>query len=156
MQQQQEQDQEPQQHRRFDTAREAAKDLIRSYVLDGWMLAQLTKGHMSAGSAEYEAQIGAVGGSIEYKGLNRSVSKDEIVVTRVGKTACFALFDIPELMAEIRDEARGYRQITLAEIFAQQDRERIALAQRQEEEEEQGQQQEATQSSKRPPAVYRA
>ncbi len=107
--------------RRLDTARVCAKDLIRSYVLDNWTPRELSKGHMQHGGPDYHAQIGAMSGYIvDYQSKRRSVNSQQVIVTEVENTPCWAAFDLLELMAEIKNEAKGYRQISIDDLFSQE------------------------------------
>jgi hypothetical protein len=135
------------------TAREAAKLFVRPYVLDGWELQELAKKQPRTDRpAEFAAQIG--GGKVtDHQSEQRTLTRNQLAVTRIGDMSCFVVFDLADILAEVRDEQRGYSQMSLMEIFALQEQERIAQAEREEAEEER---QRATQSSKRPPAVYRA
>jgi hypothetical protein len=104
-----------------ETAREAAKAFIQPYVLDGWKMEELTKKQPRTDRDEYAARIG--GGKVtDHRGQEHPVSREQIAVTRVGAAPCWGVFDLAHLMAEIRDEHRGYEQQTLAAIFAEQDR----------------------------------
>ncbi|EFH79629.1 hypothetical protein [Ktedonobacter racemifer] len=94
------------------TARECAKDFIRHYVIEGWTREELAGGHMTTHQPTYDAQIGAQGGKVQdQEDRTRTIRPDQMLVTRVGDTRCFVLFDLADLIAEIRDEQRGfYRQ----------------------------------------------
>jgi hypothetical protein len=129
-----------------ETARDCAKDWLRPYLVAGWTIKQFADAHMSVNCREYAAQIGAADGQIiDHRDQPRTVTKQQIAVTRVNATACLAVFDLAEILAELRDEERGYKQQSLAAIFAQQEEEERAAQAHQE----------PAPRSKRP-AVYRS
>jgi hypothetical protein len=132
------QEQERQEPRRqLDTARACAKDLIRPYVLDDWTSKEISKGHMGHGGPDYYAQVGATSGYlIDHQGTRRSVNSQQVIVTNMGDTPCWAVFDLLELMAEIKDEAKGYRQISIDDLFSQEPEPAPAPEPEEEEEEE--------------------
>jgi hypothetical protein len=112
-----------QQSGRPETAREAAKSFIQPYVLDGWTLQEISKKQPSTDRDEFAARVG--GGKVtDHRGEPHPVSREQVAVTRVGAAPCWGLFDLGHIMAEIRDERRGYAQMSLAAIFAQQEEER--------------------------------
>ncbi len=140
--------QEPEQSGRPETAREAAKAFIQPYILDGWTLQEISKKQPRTNRPEFAAQVG--GGKLtEHRDQERTITREQLAITRVGIMPCFALFDLAEIMAEIRDEGRGYSQMSLAAIFA---------AQHQELEEEEGVPEPVAPNAnrKRRPAVYRS
>jgi hypothetical protein len=149
MQQEQEPEERRQEPRRLDSARDCAKDFIRAYVLDGWTLKEITDGHQGANYQAYAAQIGSIE---DYQGRQHSVRRSQLAISRVGAAPCWGLFDIADLMAEIRDEQRGYEQQSLAAIFVQQEeQDRIAAQAEQDDPEAQRQQ-----APRKRPAVYRS
>lgn len=89
---------------RITTPHEAAKDLIRVYVLRGDTLESLRLGGMGSYSKRYRAEIGPYG----YR-------NDQIVVTRVGETPCHEVFSLPRLYEEIKSEATIGKQLSLFE-----------------------------------------
>lgn len=128
MQQEPEQDQ----GRALETEREAAKDFLRPYVVGGWTLKEVSAKPLEADRPEYTAHTGPSEVHDEADEPH-AIKRGQLAVTRVQGGPCFAVYDIAYLMAEIRDEARGYRQQTLTAIFAQE-QERIAQAERKDEE----------------------
>jgi hypothetical protein len=100
-------DQDPQE-RKLETARDCAKDFIRAYVLDGWTHKQITDGHRSGNYKKYAAQIGSGGNVEDYQGRRHNLKRSHLAITRIEAAPCWATFDVADLIAEIRDEARGY------------------------------------------------
>lgn len=109
-----------------ETAREAAKDFLRSYVRDGWTLQDLAKKRPYTNRDDYAAHIEIDG---------------HIAVTRLEAVLCQGTFELADLIAEIRDEERGYQQQSLAFLFSQ---------------EEERTTQEPAPAKKRPPALFRS
>jgi hypothetical protein len=113
------QDQGSEQDHVIFTAREAAKHFLRSFVLDDWTLKAICAKPLRADTLEYEARSGPR--ELEdWTGEPRTVKRGELAILRVGGAPCFVLFEIADIKAELHDEARGYQQKTLADIFTQQ------------------------------------
>jgi hypothetical protein len=85
------------------TTREAAKACVRDYVLLDWTLEDILTAFTRARTQTWEAQIGGV---VEGdQGQQRRVGREQIAVTRLGNSPCFAVYNITELITEIRREA---------------------------------------------------
>jgi hypothetical protein len=74
-----------------------------------------------------------------------------MIITRVGDGDCSTIFEIADIVAEIRDEQRGYNPQSLMAVFGEQ--ERVAQAEREEEEERQ---RTAAQRPAVRPAIFRS
>jgi hypothetical protein len=115
------QEQEP--SGRPETARQAAKVFMQPYVLDGWEMKELSKKQPRTARPEFAAQVG--GGTMrDHEGRERTINREQLVVTRITMTNCFAVFDLAEIIAELRDEQRGYHQQSLVALFAQEQEQR--------------------------------
>ncbi len=86
------------------TPRDAAKALIRPYVLRGDPLDDLKRGMMGQAGTDFHAQIG---GSIAMDGARKKVRADQIGVSRVGAEPVSAVFSLAALYKEIRAEAEA-------------------------------------------------
>ena len=84
------------------TPRDAAKALIRAYVLRGDPIDDLKRGQMGQAGADFDAQIG---GSIAVDGARKKIRRDQIGVSRVGTEPVGALFSLAALYKEIQAEA---------------------------------------------------
>ncbi len=84
------------------TPRDAAKALIRAYVLRGDPLDDLKRGQLGEVDADFEAQIG---GSIAVDGARKKVRRDQIGVSHVGAEQMSAVFSLAALYKEIQAEA---------------------------------------------------
>jgi len=84
------------------TPRDAAKALIRAYVLRGDPLDDLKGGMMGSVGTDFDAQIG---GSIAVDGAPRKIRRDQIGVSRVGAEPAHAVFSLAALYKEIQAEA---------------------------------------------------
>ncbi|MHB8648196.1 MAG: hypothetical protein ACYDAR_20645 [Thermomicrobiales bacterium] len=84
------------------TPRDAAKALIRAYVLRGDPIDELKRGLMGQSGADFHAQIG---GSIAVDGARKKVRRDQIGVSRVGTEPVSAVFSLTALYKEIQAEA---------------------------------------------------
>src|SRR5437879_184640 len=94
---------------RLESARDCAKDYLRDYVQEGWTLEELIGGHIATHQPAYDMQIGVQGGKVvDPEGHQRTLKPDQVLVTCVNGTKCFVILDLAELIAEIRDEQRGY------------------------------------------------
>jgi hypothetical protein len=115
-----------------EAAREAAKAFIKPYILDGWTEAELSRKQPVTSRKEFAARVG--GGKMrDHKDYQHTISREQIAVTRVGYTPCFIVFDLAEIIVEIREEEQSEPEVmTLNAIFAEQ--ERVALARREDEE----------------------
>ena len=104
------------------TAREAAKQLIRYEVLNGWTIDQLAKSYSGVCGSDYKAQIGGYmwreadlekpnGKPYNVKHLNNY----QIGVERVGKVEVMEVFSLKEIYNEIVLEKQTGRkeQLTL-------------------------------------------
>ena len=102
------------------TAREAAKQLIRYEVLNGWTIDQLAKSYAGVCGSDYQAQIGGYmwrEADLEkpngkpYKHLNNY----QIGVERVGKVEVMEVFSLKEIYNEVLLEKQTGRkeQLTL-------------------------------------------
>jgi len=83
------------------TPRDAAKALIRPYVLRGDPLDDLKRGHLGSVGADFDAQIG---GSIAVDGERKKIRRDRIGVSRVGGEPVSAIFSLAALYKEIQAE----------------------------------------------------
>lgn len=86
------------------TARDAAKDLIRQYVLRGDTIEQLVAGGMGCWCPRYQAQIGGYACPDDGPPCRRIGARQIAAKVPGGKHEFFSL---AELMAEIRREAAG-------------------------------------------------
>ncbi len=84
------------------TPRDAAKALIRAYVLRGDSVDDLKRSLMGSANAAFHAQIG---GSVAVDGARRKVRSDQIGVARVGTEPVGDIFSLASLYQEIRAEA---------------------------------------------------
>jgi len=84
------------------TPRDAAKALIRAYVLRGDPLEDLKRGQMGQDGTDFHAQIG---GHIAVDGMLRKVRADQVGVSRIGAAPTHAIFPLAALYAEIQVEA---------------------------------------------------
>jgi len=84
------------------TPRDAAKALIRPYVLRGDPLDDLQRGQMGQDGTDFHAQIG---GHIAVDGVLRKMRADQVGVSRVGAAPAHAIFPLAALYAEIQAEA---------------------------------------------------
>ena len=84
------------------TPRDAAKALIRAYVLRGDPLDDLKRGQMGQDGTDFHAQIG---GHIAVDGVLRKVRADQVGVSRIGAAPAHAIFPLAALYAEIQAEA---------------------------------------------------
>jgi len=84
------------------TPRDAAKALIRAYVLRGDPLEDLKRGLMGQDGTDFHAQIG---GNMAVDGVLRKVRRDQIGVSRIGVEPAQAIFPLAALYAEIQAEA---------------------------------------------------
>ncbi|HYT41446.1 MAG TPA: hypothetical protein VEP90_03815 [Methylomirabilota bacterium] len=102
------------------TAREAAKQLIRYEVLNGWTIDQLAKSYSGVCGSDYKAQIGGymwrdadllMPDGKPFKHLNNY----QIGVERVGKVEVMEVFSLKEIYNEIVLEKQTGRkeQLTL-------------------------------------------
>ena len=102
------------------TAREAAKQLIRYEVLNGWTIDQLAKSYSGVCGSDYKVQIGGYmwrdadlekSGGKPFKHLNNY----QIGVERVGKVEVMEIFSLKEIYNEIVLEKQTGRkeQLTL-------------------------------------------
>ena len=96
-------------------ARTCAKDFIRPYVLRGDSPNSLTEGGMGIASRAYWAQIGGLV-KVEGERKARSYSRWQLIVTKIGDVPCHAVFDVKELIEEIKNEARAMKQLSLWEV----------------------------------------
>ncbi|MDQ2785509.1 MAG: hypothetical protein M3Y58_10980, partial [Chloroflexota bacterium] len=84
------------------TPRDAAKALIRAYVLRGDPLEDLKRGQMGQDGTDFHAQIG---GHIAVDGALQKVRRDQVGVSRIGGESVAAVFPLAALYAEIQAEA---------------------------------------------------
>ncbi|MDQ2786759.1 MAG: hypothetical protein M3Y58_17355, partial [Chloroflexota bacterium] len=84
------------------TPRDAAKALIRAYVLRGDPLDDLKRGQLGQDGTDFHAQIG---GHIAVDGALRKVRPDQVGVSRIGGEPVTAVFPLAALYAEIQAEA---------------------------------------------------
>ncbi len=84
------------------TPRDAAKVLIRPYVLRGDPLEDLQRGQMGQDGTDFHAQIG---GHIAVDGALRKMRADQVGVSRIGTESAHAVFPLAALYAEIQAEA---------------------------------------------------
>ena len=90
--------------RGLTTAVEAAKDLIRSYVLRGDTLKSLMSGRLGVGGGTYSANIG---GYVDGK----SIGANKIIVTELsGKEIKPEIFDLEKLYNEIKSESGSSKE----------------------------------------------
>jgi len=96
------------------TARDAAKEFIRSYVLRGDALQWLKESHMGSYNDRYSAQIGGyMISGYKLEGERRTRRKpDQVGVSKLEGAAVHQIFPLPELYREVQDEAdpAKYRQ----------------------------------------------
>ncbi len=86
------------------TPRDAAKALIRAYVLRGDPIDDLKRGQMGQAGADFHAQIG---GSIAVDGARKKIRRDQIGISRVGVEPAHAVFSLAALYKEIQAEAEA-------------------------------------------------
>jgi hypothetical protein len=86
------------------TARDVAKECLRSYVLLDWTFEDILTAFTRARGMNWGAQIGGVVEEDD-QGQQQIVGREQIAVTQLGNRPCFAVYDIAELIAEIRREA---------------------------------------------------
>jgi len=84
------------------TPRDAAKALIRPYVLRGDPLEDLQRGLMGQDGTDFHAQIG---GTMAVDGVLRKIRADQVGVSRIGAAPTHAIFPLAALYAEIQAEA---------------------------------------------------
>ena len=98
------------------TARDAAKDLIRAYVLRGETINQLASGMLGSCSNEYHANIGGyIWNNFQKENqISKKVGRYQIGVERVGQTECMELFSLQEIHTEILYEKAYGKQEQLA------------------------------------------
>ena len=90
------------------TAREAAKNLIRSYVLGGTSIEHLAAGMLGAANDTYYASIGGYICNEDENGKIysvRKVGRYQIGVDRLEGKNCNEVFSLKELYDEILNEA---------------------------------------------------
>ncbi len=101
------------------TAKEAAKDFIRAYVLRGDTLKQLADGMLGYAGSDYYASIGGYIYNGSYKDgtlhFVRKVSRYQIGIERLAGNDCNELFSLQEIYNEILyEKAHGKQeQLTL-------------------------------------------
>ncbi len=82
------------------TAREAVKQFLHDYVLLEWDIADFPKRVSGNG---WNAQIG--GEVSDEAGRQHSLSSQQIAVTRLQNSPCLVIFELEEMITEIRREA---------------------------------------------------
>jgi len=99
------------------TAREAAKDFIRAYVLRGDTIQQLAQGKQGSYFDAYHANIGGyIWNNFQQKNeISKKVGTYQIGVERVGQTECMEIFSLQEIYNEILyEKVHGkHEQLTL-------------------------------------------
>ncbi len=88
------------------TAREAAKKLIRSYVLRGDTLESLAAGMLGSFGGEYDAQIGGyIFNNFQKPGqVSKKLGRYQIGVSEVNGVECIEIFPLHEIYHEILRE----------------------------------------------------
>jgi len=85
------------------TAREAAKKLIRSYVLRGDTLESLAAGMLGSFGGEYDAQIGGyIFNNFQKPGqVSKKLGRYQIGVSEVNGVECIEIFSLREIYNEV-------------------------------------------------------
>ena len=109
------------QGRRLETARECAKDFLRPLVEAHWSLNRIISEQIGVNFAEYSLWIGKNKAITDQQYQQRIIQRGQLVVTHVGEISCFVKLDIAEIVAAIRDEERGYLQPTLVDLLSQEE-----------------------------------
>jgi|SRR5947209_6764882 len=81
------------------TARDAAKDFLRPYVERGDSVDSICSGGMGCARREYWAQIGGV---TMVNGKTKHLKSHQLAVTELADKKCFVVFQVEELVAELR------------------------------------------------------
>jgi hypothetical protein len=94
------------------TAREAAKDFIRGYVLRGETIMQLAAGMLGSFGGEYDAQIGGYMFNNFQKPdqISRKIGRYQIGVSEVNGIECLEIFSLHEIYNEILKEKQLGKQ----------------------------------------------
>ena len=100
------------------TPREAAKRLIRTYVLRGETQEQLRNSHMGSWNSEYRASIGGACFRVTEDGKFETVRQfktSQIGVTRIADEVVCEIFPLKDIYEEIQrdNDPTAHRQITL-------------------------------------------
>jgi hypothetical protein len=90
------------------TAREAAKQLIRYYVLRGNSIKYLADGMLGTCGGRYDAQIGGyIWNNFQKPNeISKKVGRYQIGVSEVDGVECLEVFSLHEIYNEILNEAR--------------------------------------------------
>ena len=100
------------------TARDAAKDLIKRYVLRGETVQQIADGYMGYYGDNYKAQIGGyMWRDADLKSPHgkpyKHISKYQIGVEKVGDREVMEVFSLHEIYSEILHERDYGKQVSL-------------------------------------------
>ena len=114
-------EEQEEQERTLDTARECAKDFLRPLVEAHWSLNRIISEQIGVNFAEYSLWIGKNKAITDQQYQQRIIQRGQLVVTHVGEISCFVKLDIAEIVAAIRDEERGYLQPTLVDLLSQEE-----------------------------------
>ncbi len=98
------------------TAREAAKKLIRVYVLRGDTIEQLASGMLGSFGGEYDAQIGGYIFNNFQKSnqVSKKLGRYQIGVSEINGVECMEIFSLHEIYNEILCEKQYGRREQLA------------------------------------------
>ena len=98
----------------MNTAKEAALDMIRKYVLRGDSYDSITHGNMGCAYREYSAQIG---GLVLIDGKRKDFTRRYLIVTKLNSVECRVIFTVAELIKEIKNEVKNQvKQESLWEV----------------------------------------
>jgi len=103
------------QGRRLETARECAKDFLRPLVEAHWSLNRIISEQIGVNYADYSLWIGKNKAITDQQYQPQILQCGQLVVTHVVK------LDIAEIVAEIRDEECRYRQVLLVDLLNQEE-----------------------------------
>jgi len=98
------------------TAREAAKKLIRVYVLRGDTIEQLASGMLGSFGGEYDAQIGGYIFNNFQKSnqVSKKLGRYQIGVSEINGVECMEIFSLYEIYREILYEKQYGKREQLA------------------------------------------
>lgn len=103
----------------FQTARECAKDLLSGYVALDWTLEDILRDKKIASNDDYAAQQG--GKAEDPNGKIHMLSHSQIVVTRLGTTPCWAVFNVADIVADLHGDKPPTKAQVIAAILDQPD-----------------------------------
>jgi hypothetical protein len=95
--------------------KELAKNLIRVYILRGETEEEMMRGKLGSYGGGTSISIGGYAfdrSGQEWK-IKYRAKRNEVIVDEIDDKPCLYVFDIYKLAKEIRDEAKGIKQISL-------------------------------------------